>query len=235
MNTLPLIDAVHRKDIEEVEQLLACGEDVNQQDENNDTALISACCSIKYGDWLDIIRLLLENNATINHQNRNGRTALMFAAASENRELVNLLLEEKAAVDIQDILGGTALFYAAEYGRFRNVQLLLENKANINHESQWGETPLSTAMYNTRIDVVRELLIQGAIVNKKDPHKEPFLLCSHHIKIIKMIKKHIEKLKAYEGRKQEITSFFKNTFFISKDVLQIVDDYERPTVKSSQP
>ena len=67
-----LLDAVKRKNITEVKEVLSIGADVNSASDNGWTVLIWAC---HYGHT-DIARLLIEHGADINIKNKNGKTAL---------------------------------------------------------------------------------------------------------------------------------------------------------------
>ena len=79
---------------------------------------------------MKIARLLLEAGADKDKQDREGDTALMFAAESGHAEIVRLLLEAGAHKDLSeedpdgDVL--TALVLAARNGHVEIARLLLE-------------------------------------------------------------------------------------------------------------
>ena len=52
------------------------------------------------GRHLDIVKILLENNAIINHQDIFGFTALTHACLNEDEKLVEILLEKNADPNI---------------------------------------------------------------------------------------------------------------------------------------
>lgn len=65
-------------------------------------------------DQLLMAKELINHNANINIQDRNGNTPLIYAAYNANLELINLLIEENATLDIQDNNGSTALHHALD-------------------------------------------------------------------------------------------------------------------------
>ena len=74
----------------------------------------------------EIAKLLLDNGADVNMQERVRRsTPLMYAAGTGELEIVELYLQYGAHVMTTDIFGGTALFYAIKYGH-TNIAKLLE-------------------------------------------------------------------------------------------------------------
>lgn len=72
--------------------LLEKGADVNIIDNNRNSALHIACST--KSTFLSIIRLLVENNSTINYQNKDNDTALQLAVKNGNQNIVNYLFEK---------------------------------------------------------------------------------------------------------------------------------------------
>lgn len=70
-----LIQAVLSNDIEKVRVLLNTGYDVNEQDEQKMTALLHSCAEQNE----EIMKVLIEANAEVNHKNKNGFSALDIA------------------------------------------------------------------------------------------------------------------------------------------------------------
>ncbi|WP_342608793.1 ankyrin repeat domain-containing protein [Vibrio tritonius] len=70
-----LIQAVLSNDIEQVIALLDIGYDVNEQDEHKMTALLYSCAEQNE----EIMKVLIEANAEVNHRNENGFSALDIA------------------------------------------------------------------------------------------------------------------------------------------------------------
>jgi len=79
-----------------------------------------------------IVSWLVANGANINHQDRNGWSALHFAVQGKNLEVSEYLLQHGASVDLRDAYGNTALWRAAfdARGSYGLVRLLLAHKAD---------------------------------------------------------------------------------------------------------
>ena len=159
--------ACSEKDIHAVQALLNAGNDVSAR-VNGRTALMYAC---RYRDGADntqaaaIAALLLEAGAEVDETDDDGRTALMYAAVSdEMTAAVRLLLD--AGADIDRLAGdATALTYAVSGGAIDNVTLLLQRGADITGV----RNPLREAVYPTmsfaRRDVLTALVQAGADTN----------------------------------------------------------------------
>ena len=70
------------------------------------------------------MRLLLEKGADVKATDRDGRTALIWAAQDGHEAVVRLLLEKGADVEAKDRDGRTALIWAAQGGHEAVVRLL---------------------------------------------------------------------------------------------------------------
>ncbi len=168
--------AIESNNIEGVKQALANGADVNEQNENGDTALMKAS---DMGHF-EIVKLLLENNALVNKENKiNDLTALMKAAYQGHLEVVELLLAEGAEVHQQSKFGHTALMSAAANDRSKVVELLLANGngVDINQQDRIGYTALMVAAWNGNPEVVKLLLATKKVdINQQDKWGETALM-----------------------------------------------------------
>jgi len=114
-----LIDAIVAGKIKKV--------NINFTDKNGYTALMLNSLNRETNN----VKLLLENGADPNKQDRGMKTALIHACIPEkNKDVVELLLKNGANPDIQDNSGRTALMHAVSRGHISYVKLLLENGAN---------------------------------------------------------------------------------------------------------
>lgn len=118
----------NRKEV--VELLLEKGADVNQVDYFNETTLANLCRRSS-NDYLEVLKLLLANNASVNQQNNYGGFALLHAAGNGYTEVVEVLLSNGADVELQNIPGETSLMRASERKKSEVVDILIENGANI--------------------------------------------------------------------------------------------------------
>ena len=86
------------------------GADINLKNTSNEaTALIKAA----QDNQLVITAFLLEKDAYVDSQDKNGETAILYAVVEKNIELVNLLIQFKANANIKNIKGTSAISYAS--------------------------------------------------------------------------------------------------------------------------
>jgi uncharacterized protein len=83
-----------------------------------------------------------------------GKTALHWAAAQGNDDIVRLLLDHGFTINAQDADGNTPLHLAARNGNLSTVKLLLARGANATLVNRNGQTPLALAYRYHRPDVV---------------------------------------------------------------------------------
>lgn len=114
---------------------------------------------------------LLDRNPNLAFsKNREGFTALHYAASYGYLEIAELLLTKNADVNAKASKGDTPLHYAASYGHKDIEELLLSNKANVNIGDGIGRTPLYDAAAGGRIEEVKILLAAKADVDARTLH-----------------------------------------------------------------
>ena len=128
-----------------------------------------------------IVKLLLDNGAKINMQDRDGRCALMTASQAGKSEMVKILLEYKADVDMQDDNGWSALMMASQNGHSEIVKILLKNNAQVNMQEKDGRCALMIASRNGHDEIVRILLDYGAHVDLQDEDGSSALMMASQI------------------------------------------------------
>ena len=123
----------------------------------------------------DIVKLLLEYNASVNITNNYNYTALIYACIYGNADVVKILLEHKADMYIETTLENnylTALMIACSGNHAEIVRILLENGYDPNYKNQKGETALIyyALMKNNKPsrEIIKILLEYGADINAKD-------------------------------------------------------------------
>ncbi len=165
-HTLPLTFAAETQSHDCLLSLLAAGADPDAPDVDGYTALMT---SLMYENYqLRDVNALLKNGATVDLQNKDGITALMFACRDGHTEAIRMLLERGAKIDLQDINGETALSYACKGGHTDAVELLLKAKANANTQDIDGLSPLICASAHSHTDVILSLFEFGADANLQD-------------------------------------------------------------------
>lgn len=143
----------------QVKQCLEKGADVEAVHENGCTPLqMAASCGYE-----EIVRLLINWDADMNHFSFGQPTALGRAAAIGHGELVQLLLENGAQVNRG---GQKPLSKAVEAGCEDIVQVLLACGAGIDLMDVDGSTALGNAVKNGRVALAQLLLDNGANVSK---------------------------------------------------------------------
>src|SRR5688572_284258 len=119
------------------------------------------------GDRAAALRLL-SKGANPNAPGADGSTAIMYAAANDDLELVRALIQAGANVKAKNQFGTTALAEAAIIGATPIVDALLKAGADPNIKNPEGETPLMAVARSGKVDAARLLLEAGADVNAKE-------------------------------------------------------------------
>ena len=160
------LSAVQHGKYEEVKRLLARYDSLkNEQDRDGDSALMLA---VREGH-AQIVKLLLDAGANVNHGNNEGRTALMYASKYAYRDkdltILPMLIARGADVNQANKFGGTPLSGAVCNGRKAYVEKLIEAKANVNHRDPRGITPLIDAAMNGECEIAQTLIDAKADVH----------------------------------------------------------------------
>jgi ankyrin repeat protein len=133
---------IEKGNIEKVKQLLL-EVGVDACDGYLRTALIWAT----FYDNINILSWLIDNCANVNHQDRNGYSALHFAGQEKRFDCAKLLIEKGANLELADIYGNTPLWTAVFNSRGDNqlVELYVQNGANLDHINKHQRTPRQMA------------------------------------------------------------------------------------------
>ena len=78
--------------------------------------------------YTDVVRLLLDRNASVDLRTYTGYSALMMASARGQTKAMELLLEKGARFDLQDPFGSSALMVASAKGQLDAVRHLRKCK-----------------------------------------------------------------------------------------------------------
>ena len=141
--------------------------DVDAPDGAGWTALMMAA-SLPEGDGDDMVDVLLSKGADVTLTNRNGQTALHFAASKANLHVARTLIQRKASTRIKDRRGQLPLHRAAAVGSVPIVNLLLENLSPLNVTDVDGCSALAHAIAEGHGDAAVVLLKAGADTDRKD-------------------------------------------------------------------
>lgn len=140
----------------------------SETDSNHDTALTLACA----GGHEELVELLLQRNANIEHRDKKGFTPLILAATAGHEKVVTTLLNHGAELEAQsERTKDTPLSLACSGGRYEVVEILLNVGANKEHRNVSDYTPLSLAASGGYVNIIRLLLNHGAEINSRTGSK----------------------------------------------------------------
>lgn len=118
---------------------------------------------------VDTMLALIDLGADIESTDRVSRSPLMYAARSENPQVIDALLDAGADMSVRDQLGNEALAWAAGFGTADGVQVLLDAGADVNvTDNVLGYTPLIWASGFGDAGSIPLLLEAGADVDVHD-------------------------------------------------------------------
>jgi uncharacterized protein len=120
------------------------------------------------GDHAAAMRLAGAKGANVNATAADGSTAIMYAAANDDLELVRALIKAGANVKMESQLGTSALTEAAIIGSAPILDALLKAGADPNFRNPNGETPLMAAARSGKVDAAKVLLDAHADINAKE-------------------------------------------------------------------
>ncbi len=154
--------------------ILKHGANPNAINENN-TALNRAVIN----EDKELIKLLLNNKAQIDHQEDQVEAPLITAVTMNNLNMVKFLIEEcNANIEIKNEIekhafsvfyGNTALMFAAYQGNIDILKYLIDKGANINHQNSNGDTALTlTVICSNNKEIIKTLIKAGADVSHKN-------------------------------------------------------------------
>ncbi|MFZ6844987.1 ankyrin repeat domain-containing protein [Undibacterium sp. RuTC16W] len=106
---------------------------------NGDTAIMLAC----FEENALAVKQLIDAEAQINQP---GWTALHYASAKGNVEIIGVLLEQSAYIDAASPNGTTPLMMSVRSGKLDAVKFLLDEGADANLKNQLGMTALDFAI-----------------------------------------------------------------------------------------
>ena len=121
---------------------------------------------------LDRVRQLLYEGHSVNAQDDDGNTALIFAAESES-QIVDLLLKSGGEVDHQNKVGLTALMVAVRAEDTESVRLLLAANSSTSIKNAEGMSAIEFAQ-RTVSETILQLVLglsEGLVLNKKSAPK----------------------------------------------------------------
>ena len=116
------------------------------------------------------IKFLMENCQSIdfNAKNYDGSTAMHYACADGNLDIVQTLMDRGIMLNETNFDGRTALHEACYHGQVRIVHFLVSNRFNVKAMDHNERTPLHEACENPCVEMVQLLIDNGSDVNADD-------------------------------------------------------------------
>ena len=189
----PLMLAAMNGHTAAVRLLLDMGSDINAQIETNrNTALTLAC----FQGRNEVVSLLLDRKANVEHRAKTGLTPLMEAASGGYIEVGRVLLDKGADVNAAPVPSSrdTALTIAADKGHLKFVELLLSRCAAVEVKNKKGNSPLWLAANGGHLGVVEALYNARADIDSQDNRKVSCLMAAFrkgHTKVVKWMVNHV--------------------------------------------
>ncbi|VDI62004.1 Hypothetical predicted protein [Mytilus galloprovincialis] len=141
-------------------------------------------------NYIEIVKLLLDNKANLTTCAYNGASPLYVACQHNHIELAKLLLDNKAEINTCLKSGASPLYVACQNNNVDIVKVLLDNRADINKCLNDGASPLLIACWQNHIELVRLLVTYKADINKcaNDGATPLFIACQkNHKEIVKVL------------------------------------------------
>ena len=132
------------------------------------TALISA---IKAGDRAAALDLIAKKSTDVNAAEADGSTPLLWAAHTNDSELVARLIKTGAKPNVRNQLGTTPLEEAALNANSEAIKALLEAGADPNVAGAAGETPLMLIARTANVAAAKLLLDKGGNANVREKQR----------------------------------------------------------------
>lgn len=162
--------AVEEGNMDEMNNLIQQGIDINSRDPQGRTAIMIAT----YKNNTTIVKRLIELGADIHIQDDLKNNPFLYAGAEGYLDILRLTIDAGADPKILNRYGGTALIPASEHGYIEVVkELLVRTDVDVNHVNNLGWTALMEAIVlndggKNQQETIKLLIQHGADVNIPD-------------------------------------------------------------------
>lgn len=156
----------HDLTLEEAEELIKNGADVNINDHYGRTPLF-------FVKDINIAKLLIKHGADVNTEDAEGETAIFCV---KQLDIAKLLIESNADLTIKNDINNTALF---SVHNTQIAELLIQHGMDVNAKNDHGVTPI---YYAADIDLIDFYINNGADVNFKT--EDNYIPLYHHTKFL---------------------------------------------------
>eukprot|EP00210_Caulerpa_lentillifera_P008470 g8080.t1 len=160
----PLHNAAKYNSVDDIEELISKGEEINAQDDNGETSLYCAA----ENNSVDAAQVLINKGAQVNIRSKEGWHAIHIAAQKNSSDVVELLIGKNVNVNLKTTHGWSPLHLAASTDSINAVKVLITKGANVDLTTKEKHTPLCLAAKSNAVHVVRELIAKNAKINHQD-------------------------------------------------------------------
>ncbi|CAF1443666.1 unnamed protein product [Didymodactylos carnosus] len=129
---------------------------------------------------IDIVKILVEHGADVNHRTKNGSTPLRTACYDGHFAIVKYLVEHGADVHTTNVHGHTCLMLTAYKGHLDVLNYLYLSGCDIDAKWNCGSTALHDAAEEGHLVIVQTLLNYGAKIVKNSDQMTPIMLAAKH-------------------------------------------------------
>ena len=185
-----LHEAIQQGSVQDVQELILQGTDINAKNEMDETPLYVA---LKL-DMVSIVDILLQHGADVNCQKPTALETPLHLAAGRGLEMVKVLISKGAKIEAKDLHGRTPFWCAALYGQYFNLEILYRNGANAEVQDHNGETPLMMAVMYACDKTVEVLIQMGVKLDTRDRQGQTAM---HMATILAIRTSKLEKLVRY--------------------------------------
>jgi ankyrin repeat protein len=169
----PLRKAICDNDLAKVRALAYTDPNLNQTNEARGTSLLAE--AVEHGNR-EIVAVLLDAGAGVNHRSRWGTTALMSLTESATPELVRDLISAGANLNARDDGGDNPLMDVAGSVKPAVLTELIRAGSRIDTTNSTGETALFSAARSNSAEAVSLLIEAGLNVNAKNDEGQNALM-----------------------------------------------------------
>ena len=110
---------------------------------------------------IDMVKLLLKNNADYNAQAKNGLAAIHLCAQEDRINVAEILAAKGADLNAVTKAGYSPLHVATHFGSISIVKYLLDQQVEVSGQNELGYTPLHQAAQQGHSQIVNLLLETG--------------------------------------------------------------------------
>ena len=121
---------------------------------------------------LEILKVLIQEKVDMNEVDKQGDAALNYAVSRNQVLAADLLLKSGAKIKSQRTDGITSLMQAVQFGSLDMIRVLLQDQDSINDPAEDGWTALYFSIRRKDIQILNELLKQGACSNIFDSYRQ---------------------------------------------------------------